>query len=174
MDSYMEEALDGISPSIPCKKGDVFYIINSGFGGDPKPGRPAVIVSNDHLSQTSDWVCVAYMTTQPKKAMPEHVTLFQNDPKVPQSTVLCERINCIPKTRIGQFMRHLSDAEIERIDTAVAISLGVGKNTVARLNTSQAQQPQQDAGIQEELKFYKRMCDYLTSKLKASGGAQIV
>ena len=173
METYIEALQESIQ-NIPCKKGDVFYVINNGYGGDPKPGRPAVIVSNEHLSQTSDWVCIAYMTTQPKKAMPEHVTLFQNDAKVPQSTVLCERINCIPKTKLGQFMRHLSDAEIERIDTAVAISLGIGKGTVSRLSASQPQQYQQDAGIQEELKFYKRMCDYLTSKLKASGGAQIV
>ena len=153
--------------TFPCKKGDVFYILNTGYTSDPKPGRPAVIVSNEHLSQTSDWVNVVYMTTKQKRAMPEHVTLLQNDPKAPQSIVMCERINCISKNRIGQFMRHLSDDEIQRIDTALAISLGIGRNTAVKANETTANKVAENANLQNELEFYKRMCNYLTSRLKA-------
>ena len=159
---------DSYVSSFPCRKGDVFYILNTGYTSDPKPGRPAVIVSNEHLSQTSDWVNVVYMTTKQKRAMPEHVTLIQNDPKAPQSIVMCERISCISKNRIGQFMRHLSDDEIQRIDAALAISLGIGRNTAVKAN--QANTQPENADLKKELEFYKGMCDYLTSKLK--GGAK--
>ena len=167
---YQTDVVDETSTiagiSITCRKGDVFYILNNSTdkGDDPKPGRPAVVVSNDHLGTTSDSVCVVYMTTQPKRAMPEHVTLFSEDPKAPQSTVLCERINYVPKSRFGQFMRHLSDAEIERIDAALMISLGI-KNSVVVSETACKQELTKS---QEETKFYRRMCDYLTTQLKGS------
>lgn len=163
------------SSNPPCKKGDVYYVLNgyTDANGDPKPGRPAVIVSNDHLGKTSDWVCVVYMTTATKKAMPEHVTLFNDDPKAPKSTVMCERVNCVQKNRLGQYMRHLSDAEIERIDTALMISLGIGRNIAAKCAGAEADhEVAVDQEAVEEAKFYKRMCDYLTSKLK--GGEQAI
>ena len=171
MDIIMGNNEGVASNSIPCRKGDVFYILNgtSDANGDTKPGRPAVVVSNDHLSQTSDWINVVYMTTQPKKAMPEHVTLFSGD-KYPQSTVMCERVCCISKNKLGQFMRHLSDNEIERLDAALMVSLGISRNTAHASAAPAQREVVVDKTAQEEAKFYKRMCDYLTSKLK--GGEQ--
>lgn len=171
-DNYI---VDNSTTTTPCKKGDVYYVLNgyTDANGDPKPGRPAVIVSNDHLGQTSDWVSVVYMTTQPKKAMPEHVTLFQDDPRIPQSTVMCERVNCVPKSRLGQYMRHLSEAEIERIDTALLISLGINRNTAAKAATAEVKREVVvDQKAIDEANFYKRMCDYLTAKLR--GGEQAI
>ena len=70
-------------------------------------------------------------------------------------------------------MRHLSDAEIERIDTALMISLGIGRNIAAKCAGAEAdREVAVDQEAVEEAKFYKRMCDYLTSKLK--GGEQAV
>ena len=161
-----------------CRKGDVYYVLNSyaSESGDPKPGRPAVVISNDHLGATSDAVLMAYMTTQAKRPMPEHVTVYSGDPKVQQSTVLCEKIGCVPKNRLGQFMRHMSDEELERIDSALMFAFGIRKRDIGagseEAKTDGGADAEAEENVRKELEFYKRMCDYLTSKLK--GGAEAV
>ena len=157
---------------IKCHKGEVYYILNiyNDLNGDPRPGRPAVVVSNDHLAQTSDTVSVVYMTTKEKRPMPEHVTITGcGDPENP-STVLCEKICCVPKSRIGQFIRKLTPNEMERLDAALMLSLGIKVRVVESVDVGSVSNNNDDEIRKQtgETEFYRRMCDYLATQLKGA------
>ena len=106
------------------KRGDIYYI-NSLYteeGFEQKAGRPAVIVSNDALNEFSSVVEVVYLTTQPKKDLLTHV--FIRSATYP-STVLCEQITSVSKERVGEYIGKCTKTELEAIDNALAISLGI-------------------------------------------------
>ena len=59
------------------KRGDIWYI-ESGYntvGSEQRPGRPAIVVSNDRNNEYSSTLEVVYLTTQPKHDLPTHVTI---------------------------------------------------------------------------------------------------
>ena len=144
--------------SAPYRRGDIYYVINisNDENGDPKPGRPAIIVSSDKTNAASDYVEVVYLTTQPKPPMPTHVTLIDNVGRT--STALCESVYTIRKDRLGQFMRHLLDEDMHRTDTALMVSLGIAP--VSGENGEDVRH------MREELAFYKRMTDELIARLQ--------
>ena len=154
---------------IKCHKGEVYYILNiyNDLNGDPRPGRPAVVVSNDHLAQTSDTVSVVYMTTKEKRPMPEHVTITGCGDPENSSTVLCEKICCVPKSRIGQFIRKLTPNEMERMDAALMLSLGIKVKTAEPV-VEQTSNDEEVKKQESEVAFYRRMCDYLATQLKGA------
>ena len=54
------------------KRGDIWYI-ESGYitvGSEQRPGRPAIVVSNDRNNEYSSTLEVVYLTTQPKHDLP--------------------------------------------------------------------------------------------------------
>lgn len=106
------------------KRGEIYYI-NSFYteeGCEQRAGRPAVIVSNDKGNEFSQVVEVAYLTTQPKKDLPTHVMIRSSNCP---STVLCEQITSISKERIGGYIGKCTKTELEAIDNALVISLGI-------------------------------------------------
>ena len=106
------------------KRGDIYYI-NSFYteeGSEQRAGRPAVIVSNDTCNEVSPVVEIVYLTAQPKKDLPTHV--FIRSSTYP-STVLCEQIHSISKDRIAERIGKCTKTELEAIDNALAISLGI-------------------------------------------------
>ena len=106
------------------KRGEIYYIssIYNEVGSEQRAGRPAVIVSSDINNERSGIVEVVYMTTQPKADMPTHV-LTRSTP-VP-STILCEQITTVSKDRVENFIGRLSDTELQLVENALAISLGL-------------------------------------------------
>lgn len=113
--------------SVRYYRGDIFYI-NSGrpsVGSEQRPGRPAVIVSNDTANRHSPNVTVVYLTTSDKKKpLPTHASLLC---KVP-SIALCEDIQTVSKERVGSFIKCCTIGEMRRIDECVAIALGLKHN----------------------------------------------
>lgn len=84
--------------------------------------RPAIIVSNNTGNVHSSVVEVVYLTTKPKKPLPTHVQIFSS--KVP-STALCEQIVTVSKDRIKDRMGALTEKEMQSLDAALIISLGL-------------------------------------------------
>ena len=106
------------------KRGEIYYI-NSIFnevGSEQRAGRPAVIVSNDKNNEQSGVVEIVYMTTKPKSDLPTHV--FTRSTPTP-STILCEQITTVSKDRVENFIGRLSDTELQLVENALAISLGL-------------------------------------------------
>lgn len=106
-------------------RGEIYYIyprnveyVNSEQAG----GRPGIIVSNEVNNEFSRVVEVVFLTTRDKKPLPTHVAI--NSAKYP-STALCEQIDTIDKERIGQYINQVSNAEMNKIEQAMMISLEI-------------------------------------------------
>ena len=102
------------------KRGDIYYINNENAVGCEQRGiRPAVIVGNDVGNKYSPVLLVVYFTLQHKKALPTHVYVRG------YGTALCEQIFTIDRTRLLQKKGECTDSDMERINKALRISLGM-------------------------------------------------
>lgn len=104
-------------------RGSIWYV-ESGYstGSEQRPGRPAIIVSNDVNNKHSSTVEMVYLTTAPKHDLPTHVTI-RSTSRV--STAICEQITTVATERIGSYCGTVTDAEMSSIETAMLISLGL-------------------------------------------------
>ena len=120
------------------KRGQIYYIKSTYTeeGSEQRGDRPAVIVSNDKNNEYSQTVEVVYMTTRPKTDLPTHV-LTRNS--LTPSTILCEQIHTVSKSRVETLIGTLSATELQALDNALAISLGLdfGEVTVMREPTDE-------------------------------------
>ena len=93
------------------KRGDIWYI-ESGYsvGSEQRAGRPAIVVSNNRNNQYSGTVEVVYLTTQPKRDLPTHVTISSLSR---ESTALCEQITSVSTERFGSYRGAVTDEEME-------------------------------------------------------------
>ena len=102
------------------KRGEIYYIENDKAVGCEQRGiRPAVIVGNDVGNKYSPVLLVVYFTLQHKKALPTHVYVRGH------GTALCEQIFTIDKTRLLQKKGECTESDMERINKALRISLGM-------------------------------------------------
>lgn len=107
-------------------RGDVVFVSKGKYVGCEQGGeRPAVIVSNNTGNHFSDCVEIVYLTSAAKKDMPTHVDVICKC----MSTALCEQIYTISKERITEFIRTCTKDEMQKIDEALLISLGIDKET---------------------------------------------
>lgn len=108
-------------------RGDIWYV-NSGYatvGSEQRPGRPAVVVSNQKNNEHSAVVQMVFLTTAPKHDLPTHVVVHSTGR---MSTALCEQISAVAVERLGDYCGHVSDAEMGEIERAMLISLGISNN----------------------------------------------
>ena len=107
-------------------RGDIVFVEKSKYIGKECGGdRPAVIVSNNSGNHFSDCVEIVYLTTAKKKELPTHVNVMCRV----HATALCEQIYTVSKERITQFIRTCTEEEMQRIDKALKVSLGLNKET---------------------------------------------
>ena len=62
------------------------------------------------------------MTTRPKTDLPTHV--FTRSALSP-STILCEQIHSVSKSRVGTLIGILTEGELQNLNNALMISLGI-------------------------------------------------
>lgn len=161
------------------RRGDIFYIthaknFNNGITLDTT-GRPAVIVSADELNKNSDYLEVVYLTTQPKKPMPTHTSVYcKND-----STALCETIHTVEKGRLGNYVRTVTDEEMDGIEHGLNWSLGLYKEPelksvnddsepgLIRLTKTDTdfEQVQKSIQLSAERDMYKKLYEDLLAKV---------
>ena len=105
------------------RRGDIWYI-ESGFstGSEQRPGRPAIVVSNDTNNYHSSTVEVVYLTTQPKHDLPTHVNIHSLSR---ESIAICEQITTVAVERLGNYRGRVTEAEMHGIEAAMLISLGL-------------------------------------------------
>lgn len=112
------------------RRGEIYYIDNENAVGCEQRGiRPAVIVGNDVGNKYSPVLLVVYFTLQPKKTLPTHVYVRG------YGTALCEQIFTIDKSRILQKKGECTSSEMERINKALCISLGMEETWQDERNT---------------------------------------
>ena len=107
------------------RRGDIFYISGgktyAGYGKQSECGRPAIIVSNDLMNKTADYVEVVYLTTQEKKDLPTHSEIICKQ----KSTAMCETIYTVNKDRVGDYVKSLTSAEIAALNECLMNSIGL-------------------------------------------------
>lgn len=107
------------------ERGEIYYINNGSsgqIGSEMKKDRPAIIVSNDANNKYSSVVEVVFLTSKPKKELPTHVTIRSTGR---MSVALCEEPTAISTERINNYICKASDKEMENIDIALMIALGI-------------------------------------------------
>ena len=151
------------------KRGEIYYI-ESGYcttGSEQRPGRPAVVVSNDKNNEFSPTIEVVYLTTQPKHDLPTHVTIRSTSR---ESTTLCEQITSVAVERFGDYYGNVTEQEMQHIETALLISLGLGAGIVPNYETpAPSADSSRLAAAEAKCAVLQEMYDALLSKLiKAS------
>jgi mRNA interferase MazF len=106
------------------KRGEIFYIERAGdsYGSEQQAGRPAIVVSNDKNNEYSSTLEVVYLTTQPKTELPTHIDIRSTKKN---SIALCEQVHTVSVQRVGDFVCNCSEYEMQMIDAALLISLGI-------------------------------------------------
>ena len=110
------------------RRGHVFYADLSPVIGSEQGGiRPVLVIQNDIGNRYSPTTVVSAITSQIAKAkLPTHVELPARDSGLDRdSVILLEQIRTIDKRRLRQRVTHLSEDIMERVNEALAISVGL-------------------------------------------------
>ena len=100
---------------------DLNPIVGSEQGGE----RPVLVVQNDVGNLHSPTIVVAIISSKVEKGrLPTHV--FVQRGVLPLDSLVCtEQIRTIDKSRIFKYLGRLSDEEMQKVDKALKISVGV-------------------------------------------------
>ena len=110
------------------KRGDIFYADLSPVIGSEQGGiRPVIIIQNDIGNKYSPTIIVAAITSQINKAkLPTHVEISSEEYGLNKdSVVLLEQIRTIDKKRLKEKIGHMTDKDIQKVDEALLISMGL-------------------------------------------------
>jgi mRNA interferase MazF len=152
------------------RRGEVYLIKRRDtIGAEITKTRPAVIISNDNLNATSEVVEVIYLTTQPKKDLPTHVSVNATGVA---SLAICEQIDSVSTMLVCGKVGFCSEAEMAAIDRALLHSLGIEQkpaNVTATSNKEKTQELSASekglltelAKMQAERDRYAKMVDTL-------------
>ena len=109
------------------RRGDIYYVreIKDAVGSEQKGYRPAIVISNNVGNKHSKIKQVVYITTKNKNEIPTHVVI--NSAKY-TSIAICEQIFSVSDERIGRYIGHCTEDEMEELDKALMISIGLDEN----------------------------------------------
>lgn len=109
------------------RRGDIYYVRENkdSVGSEQKGCRPAIVISNNIGNKYSKIKQVVYITTKNKNEIPTHVVI--NSAKY-TSIAICEQIFSVSDERIEKYVGHCTEEEMEKIDKALMISIGLDEN----------------------------------------------
>ena len=109
-------------------RGDIFYADLSPVVGCEQGGiRPVLILQNDIGNRYSPTVIVAAITSRTEKShLPTHIRLWSQQYGLRQnSLVLLEQVRTIDRSRLREYIGHLSDSQMQQVNEALAVSFGL-------------------------------------------------
>jgi mRNA interferase MazF len=106
------------------RRGDVVIVAAAGDYGKP---RPAVVVQTDAFPDTYSSVVICQMTSDIVDAPDFRITIEPNDENGlrMRSQVMADKPVTIRRERIGQWVGRLTDADIGRLNIALAFVMGL-------------------------------------------------
>ena len=116
------------------KRGDIYYADLSPVVGSEQGGlRPVLIIQNDVGNRYSPTVIAAAITSRMgKNRLPTHIDIHADKVGLAKdSVVLLEQIRTLDKRRLKEKMGHLDDGMMSAVNTAIAVSFGLGGEAVA-------------------------------------------
>ena len=111
------------------KRGDIYYADLSPVVGSEQGGlRPVLIVQNNVGNKYSPTVIAAAITSRMAKAkLPTHIDVGKDSYGLAKdSVILLEQVRTIDKKRLREKMGHLDDGLMQKVNTAINISFGLG------------------------------------------------
>ena len=116
------------------KRGDIFYADLSPVVGSEQGGmRPVLIIQNDVGNKYSPTVIAAAITSKTGKSkLPTHIDVTHgaenlNAPGLARdSVILLEQVRTIDKRRLKEHIGHLDDYTMQKVNTAISVSFGLG------------------------------------------------
>ena len=109
-------------------RGDIYYANMEPHVGSEQGGeRPVVVLQNDTGNKHSPTLIIATLTSRvdKKRHLPTHVLLDHNPGLKVPSIVQLEQIFTIDKRRLQRFVGNASAEEMDQIEAALKISLGM-------------------------------------------------
>ena len=109
------------------KRGQIYYADLSPVRGSEQGGvRPILIIQNNMGNRYSPTTIVACITTRTtKNKIPTHFWLDETCGLPKDSMVMLEQIRTIDKSRLQKYIGTISKIDLDEIDKAIKISLGV-------------------------------------------------
>ena len=111
------------------KRGDIYYADLSPVVGSEQGGlRPVLIIQNDIGNRYSPTVIAAAITSRMSKThLPTHIDIYADKVGLAKdSVILLEQVRTLDKRRLKEKMGHLDPAMMDQVNTAIAISFGLG------------------------------------------------
>lgn len=109
------------------KRGDIYWIsadpFHEAIGHVQRADRPGVIVSSDRINRALTIHTIVYLTTSPRADVPTHCTIRSAKE---ESTALCEQITTVDEAQLGNYIGHVTEAEMKTIETCMCINLDLG------------------------------------------------
>lgn len=121
---------------ISVKRGDIYYADLSPVVGSEQGGlRPVLIIQNDIGNRYSPTVIAAAITSRMGKTrLPTHIDIYSEKAGLAKdSVILLEQIRTLDKRRLKEKMGHLDEAVMSRVNTAIAVSFGLGGEPAPRV-----------------------------------------
>lgn len=127
LDSSARNAKDRV-----VKRGEVYKCnLGQGIGNEECKERPCVIIQNDAGNVASPNVIIAPITHKESKLPIVVPVAIQHDVSgniILDGNVLLGNIVCVSKARLGDYITKLSLEEMEVVDKAIAISVGIKRH----------------------------------------------
>lgn len=114
---------------VTVKRGEIYYADLSPVIGSEQGGtRPVLIVQNDVGNKFSPTVIAAAITSQRfKTSLPTHIRVNADGCGLAKdSIVLLEQVRTLDKKRLREKMGILDESDMNRVDRALSVSLGIG------------------------------------------------
>ena len=111
------------------RRGDIYYADLSPVVGWEQGGlRPVLIMQNDIGNRYSPTVIAAAITSRMSKThLPTHIDIYADQVGLAKdSVILLEQIRTLDKRRLREKMGHLDPTMMNQVNTAIAISFGLG------------------------------------------------
>ena len=158
------------------RRGDIYYINNDRgqIGSEMKKDRPAVVVSNDMNNRYSNEITVVFLTSKPKKNLETHVTVYSTGR---ESVALCEGMTTLDKQRTGKFLGRMSRKEMDAIDKALGVAIGIDRKEEGDMMVDKRASPKdwKEEAIRETAKAetYRAMYETLLDKIIQGGQTDV-
>ena len=109
-------------------RGDVVRVrLEPGEGREIRKTRPAVVFGNDAACRFDSVVQVVPISALPDRSLRPYEALIEPEASglTKPSRAVANQIRTVAKRRISKRLGHLSPAELDGVDRAVAIQLGL-------------------------------------------------
>lgn len=109
-------------------RGEIYLVdLGDNVGSEQSGVRPVLIVQNERGNRYSPTTIVCPLTTKAKQSLDTHLSLTAEECGIPKdSTVLCEQIRTIDKTRLQKKLGEISKQEtINDLNKALLISMEI-------------------------------------------------